>query len=69
MIEIRDVTKNFEDVTALDHITLSIAKGKIFGLFGTNGAGKSTLLRAIAGILVCDAGKIEVDGEPVSDKD
>lgn len=67
MIEIRDVTKNFEDVTALDHITLSIAKGKIFGLFGTNGAGKSTLLRAIAGILVCDAGKIEVDGEPVHD--
>lgn len=63
MIEIQQVTKCFEDVTALENITFSIPKGKVYGLLGTNGAGKSTLLRAVSGILQCDEGQILVDGE------
>lgn len=67
MIEIRQVTKKFENITALNGITFSIPKGKVFGLLGTNGAGKSTLLRCIAGILECGTGEILVDGEIIYD--
>lgn len=67
MIEIQQVTKCFEDVTALDNITFSIPKGKVYGLLGTNGAGKSTLLRAVSGILQCNKGQILVDGEESCD--
>lgn len=62
MIEILQVTKYFEHTKALNSITLSIPRGKVFGLLGTNGAGKSTLLRVIAGILECDEGEIRIDG-------
>ncbi len=67
MIEIKHVTKCFEDLTALNDITFTIPKGTVFGLLGTNGAGKSTLLRAMAGILRCDAGEIRIDGETAYD--
>jgi len=65
MIEIRNVTKNFSDVRAIDDLTAEIKDGQVFGLVGTNGSGKSTLLRLIAGILKADAGVIGIDGEPV----
>ena len=63
MIEIRHVTKHFDSITALNDVTFTIPKGRIFGLLGTNGAGKSTLLRAMAGILSCDEGELLIDGE------
>ena len=44
MIKIQDVTKRFDDILALDHVTAQIQENSIFGLVGTNGAGKSTLL-------------------------
>lgn len=67
MIEIQHVTKCFEAITALNDITFSIPKGKVYGLLGTNGAGKSTLLRTVSGILQCDKGQILVDGETCYD--
>ena len=67
MIEIRHVTKYFDSAKALNDVTFTIPKGRIFGLLGTNGAGKSTLLRAMAGILSCDAGEILIDGEACYD--
>lgn len=67
MIEIRHVTKYFDSITALNDVTFTIPKGRIFGLLGTNGAGKSTLLRAMAGILACDAGEILIDNETCYD--
>ena len=45
MIEIQDVSKQFDCVTALRHLTLKVQDGSVFGLVGSNGAGKSTLLR------------------------
>lgn len=65
MIWVNDVSKKFNDINALNNVSINIDEGKVFGLIGTNGAGKSTLLRLIAGVLSTDDGVIEVDGEPV----
>lgn len=65
MIELKTVSKTFQDIHALDHVTTKITDGMIFGLIGSNGAGKSTLLRLIAGILKADEGEILLDGQPV----
>lgn len=65
MIQMERVTKRFDDVLALDHVSAQIQEGSIFGLVGTNGAGKSTLLRAAAGVLRPEEGKITIDDQPV----
>lgn len=65
MIEAVNLTKQFDTVTAVDHISATIKEGNVFGLIGTNGAGKSTFLRMAAGILKPDEGNIVIDGEPV----
>ena len=67
MIKIKNVSKTFGNVKAVDQITLTIQNGQVFGMLGTNGAGKSTLLRMMAGVLKPDSGQIYVDGEPVWD--
>ena len=63
MIHISELTKKFDDICAVNHITLDIPDGEMFGLLGTNGAGKTTLLRILAGILEADSGEIQIDGE------
>lgn len=65
MIQIQNVTKRFDDILALDHVTARIQENSIFGLVGTNGAGKSTLLRVAAGVLRPEEGSILVDDIPV----
>jgi len=65
MIEIKNISKSFGSLLALDNVSATIAEGHVFGLIGTNGAGKSTLLRALCGILKTDSGEIIVDNEPV----
>ncbi len=65
MIEITNISKRFDSLLALDHVSAKIAQGHVFGLIGTNGAGKSTLLRTLCGILKPDEGQILIDGEPV----
>jgi len=67
MIEITKVSKQFDDILAVDHVSVSIKEGEVFGLIGTNGAGKSTLLRMIAGVMRPDRGTIVVDDRPVFD--
>lgn len=67
MIEIRNVSKSFGEIRALDKVSAVIGEGHVFGLVGTNGAGKSTLMRLIAGVLKADQGEILVDGQPVYD--
>lgn len=67
MIEIRNVSKSFENIAAIDHVDLSIKEGNVFGLIGTNGAGKSTLLRMMSGVIRPDSGEVMVDGMPVFD--
>ncbi len=67
MIEIRDVSKSFEDIQAVDHVNINIKEDSVFGLIGTNGAGKSTVLRMMSGVIRPDEGEVVVDGMPVFD--
>ncbi len=63
MIEIKGLSKKFDDFYAIGNISATIEEGHVFGLVGTNGAGKSTLLRMIAGVLKPSDGQILVDGQ------
>ena len=65
MIETNGLTKRFDDILAVDHISAKIRDGSVFGLIGTNGAGKSTFLRMVSGILKPDEGAVLIDGENV----
>ena len=65
MIEAKGVSKRFDDIKAIDNISIEIKEGSVFGLIGTNGAGKSTFLRMMAGILKCDEGEMLIDGMPI----
>ena len=67
MITIDKLDKSFDDVQAVNNVTLNIRENQVFGLVGTNGAGKSTLMRLIAGVLKSDSGQIRIDGEPIYD--
>lgn len=67
MIEVHNVTKTFDAVTAVDSVSVTIKEKNVFGLIGTNGAGKSTLLRMVAGILMPDEGGVTIEGMPVYD--
>ena len=62
-VEISDVTKNFGDVTAVDHLSLTVPEGSVYGFIGPNGSGKSTTMRMIANIFYPDSGKIQVFGK------
>lgn len=65
MIEIQNITKKFENLTALSEVSATVEEGHVFGLIGTNGAGKSTLLRTVCGIYAPDEGQVLIDGLPV----
>jgi len=65
-VEIQDVTKRFGGVTAVDGVSLAIARGEFFALLGPSGCGKTTLLRMIAGFETPDAGTIRIQGQDVT---
>ena len=65
MIEIQNLRKSFDDVVAVNDVSVTINKGCIFGLLGTNGAGKSTLLRMMSGILRQDSGQLTLEQQPI----
>ena len=69
MIQITNISKSFDDIKAVDDITVDIGEQIVFGLLGTNGAGKSTLLRMVSGILKPDSGNITVDDMGVLDNE
>lgn len=65
MISIRELSKRYGDVLAVDRISLEIPEGQVMGLLGPNGAGKSTTLRVLTGYLQPTEGTIFVDGQDV----
>ncbi len=67
MIELLELEKQFDDIKAVNHVSISVKDGEVFGLVGTNGAGKSTILRIIAGVIRPDKGIVCVDNRPVYD--
>jgi ABC-2 type transport system ATP-binding protein len=62
MIEIRNLTKRYGDFTAVDDLSLTVARGEIFGFLGPNGAGKTTTIRILAGLSLPTSGDVLVDG-------
>lgn len=66
-IQIKNVTKQYKDVTALDNVSFSFEYGKIYGLLGRNGAGKSTLINIIANRIFADSGEILIDDMPAKE--
>ncbi len=62
MIKVLNITKTFDDFTAVDKLSLQVDNSSIYGLVGYNGAGKTTLLKMIAGIYTPDCGSVEIDG-------
>lgn len=61
-IVIHDLTKKFEDITAVDGLSLNINKGELFGLLGPNGAGKTTIINILCGLLTPTKGSVSVGG-------
>jgi ribose transport system ATP-binding protein len=66
ILSIEHITKQFSGVKVLDDISADIREGEIMGLIGENGAGKSTLIKIISGIYQPSAGRLLLDGKPVS---
>lgn len=66
MIEIKNVSKSFGKVQALDDVSFEVEKGDVFGLIGQNGAGKSTLFRSMMNFFDDYSGEILYDGKPMA---
>jgi ABC-2 type transport system ATP-binding protein len=66
VLDIRDVTIRYGTLTAVDRVTLGVARGEVFGLLGPNGSGKTTLIRALCGLLPLAEGTALVLGHDVS---
>jgi spermidine/putrescine transport system ATP-binding protein len=67
VVELRDVTRTFGDVVAVDHITLGIRQGEFFALLGPSGCGKTTTLRILAGFERPTSGDVYLRGQRVND--
>ena len=65
MLELKNVTKSFGSVKALEDLTMTVPKGAVYGLVGPNGAGKSTAIRLALGVYRPDSGSITLDGKPI----
>src|SRR6187399_3342396 len=66
MLEVRDLSKSFGGLKAVDQASLDVRAGEIVGLIGPNGAGKTTLFAAIAGFYKPDDGRITLDGQYIT---
>ncbi len=67
-VDLKGVTKRFENVVAADNVTLSVEHGELFTLLGPSGCGKTTTLRIVAGFELPDSGSVAFDGEDVTYK-
>ncbi len=66
ILELRNITKTFPGVKALDNVRFQLKRGEIHALMGENGAGKSTFIKIITGVHQPDSGDVVLDGKPVS---
>jgi ABC-2 type transport system ATP-binding protein len=64
VVELTGVTKAYQSKVAVDHLSLSIEAGQMFGLLGPNGAGKTSSIRMMMGITMPDSGRVELFGKP-----
>ena len=68
-IEIRDALNKYDEHLALDHVSMDVPRGCIYGLLGPNGAGKTSLIRIINRITHQDSGTVKLDGRAITDDD
>ena len=66
MLKVLDLRKEFDNVIAVDGVSLEVQRGELFGLLGPNGAGKTTTIRTVLNILKPNSGEISFDGRPFS---
>ena len=66
MLSLKNISKSFPGVKALENVSLDIKRGKVHALCGENGAGKSTLMKILSGVYTKDEGEILIDGNPVT---
>jgi ABC-2 type transport system ATP-binding protein len=64
-LELRDLVKRFGELTAVDHLSLQVLRGEVFGFLGPNGAGKTTAIRIMCGLLKPTQGEVLIDGMKV----
>lgn len=69
LVETKDVVKDYAQHRALDHVSVAIPRGQIFGLLGPNGAGKTTLIRILNRITAPDKGEVLFEGRPFLETD
>lgn len=62
-IEIRDLSKSFRTMYAVDHLNMTVPIGAIYGIIGENGSGKSTTMKLLCGHLVADSGEVKLFGK------
>lgn len=68
MLKIENLTKTYGEKKAVDHLSLHIQPGEIYGFIGHNGAGKTTTIKSVCGILQFDSGEIRIDGISIKEK-
>jgi ABC-2 type transport system ATP-binding protein len=66
MLQIENLSKKFNDLVAIDHISFQIRPGEIFGFLGPNGAGKTTTINCVCGLLKPDSGSIRIDDQEIT---
>ena len=62
LIEVKDIVKKYGNHKAVDHLSFSLEKGKIYGFLGPNGAGKSTTMNIMTGYIAATEGTVSIDG-------
>lgn len=65
MLKVSHISKSYDDIQAVDHLSFEVKEGEIFGLLGVNGAGKTTTFRMIVGLLEKDQGEITLNGKKI----
>ena len=66
ILEVRDLSKSFGGISAVNGVSFDVHEGEILGLIGPNGSGKSTLFNCILGQLARSAGEVRIDGRPIT---
>ena len=67
MIEIKNLYKNYDDITVVDNLSLKIEKGEVLGFLGPNGAGKSTTMKMVTGFIEPTSGEVNVKNLTIKD--
>lgn len=66
IVELKDIVKRYKDLVALDHFSMSVKEGEIYGLLGPNGSGKTTAINCMLSLLRYDSGEVTIFGEEMS---